>query len=565
MSILLVRNAWMIWRTPTQEGMKVEMPRNAQSTNFVHTPVVRFVRSVRSVRFFSFVRFYKMLLVTLLIMLLSFAVCGCGDGGAGSGAGNGVGNSSGSGAGSDSSISGGALDGQEESNTGSSFSNNYNSAANSDSNTNPGSNSNSDSNTNPVSGTSSDSGSNSDSYSNTNPLSGTSSDSGSNSNSDSAPGSTGSTGFNLIHAQIPGQSNLIGQLRSDLTGEWIDAEAATTRPLAVMIPDNPSALPQYNVSKASVIYECVVESDVCRFLCLFDDWRDLDRIGNVRSARAYYVYWALEWDPIFFHCGNVYYADEILNHPACDNINCVKTNFGWYRVEEEGRIKTQSLYTSTQDVTLAADKLGYQLTHTQYYTRGHFRFADPAYVSDAGEVQGEIHLSALYKDASSSDFTDNPGLDSYCPDSEAADDVCIYPATTVDLSGVYLHDKPQFIYNEATGTYDRYQFGSLHTDAANNDAPLSFKNVILQYCDANMIDLYDHWEYLLMDGGSGYYITNGEAIKITWAKEDTLSPTRYYSLDGTEIVLNPGKTMICIVDSKHIASEAIIFSYSITS
>ncbi|MBQ0042030.1 MAG: DUF3048 domain-containing protein [Lachnospiraceae bacterium] len=312
-----------------------------------------------------------------------------------------------------------------------------------------------------------------------------------------------------------------GFVRSQLTNEWIDDSIANKRPLAVMIPDNPSALPQYGISRASIIYECVVESDVCRLLCLFDDYRDMDRIGNVRSARKYFVYWALEWDPLFFHCGNVYYADEILDHPACDNINCVKINYGWYRVNEAGRIKTQALYTSTKDVETAAEKLGYSLDHTDYFQKNHWRFSN---------ADNELILSA------SDNYSD------------------VFPATMVDFGDIYLHDKPYFVYNEKTGLYDRFQFGDAHIDAAYDDVQLSFKNVLVQFCDADMIDLYDHWEYHTMDGGEGYYLTNGEAIPVTWSKEDTLAPTKFYSTNGQEITLNEGKTMVCVVNSKKASS-----------
>ncbi len=45
----------------------------------------------------------------------------------------------------------------------------------------------------------------------------------------------------------------------------------------------------------------------------------------------------------------------------------------------------------------------------------------------------------------------------------------------------------------------------------------------------------------------GYYITNGKAIPITWSKEDELSPTKYYDMDGKEITLNTGRTYVALV------------------
>ena len=50
-------------------------------------------------------------------------------------------------------------------------------------------------------------------------------------------------------------------------------------------------------------------------------------------------------------------------------------------------------------------------------------------------------------------------------------------------------------------------------------------------------------------GGKGKYITNGKAIDITWKKDTEFGPTRYYDESGTEIVLNRGKTWVCIIQN----------------
>lgn len=304
-----------------------------------------------------------------------------------------------------------------------------------------------------------------------------------------------------------------GYIRSDLTNEWIDEALADSRPLAVMVPDNKTALPQYNISNAGVIYECLAEGKISRLLCIWDDWRDMDRIGNVRSARAYYVYWALEWDPIFCHYGNVLYADPILNADACDNINGTKSPYGYYRVKNEGRITEQTAYTSTEDVLKACEYYDYSLTHTQYYTPEHWQFASET---------NPVDLGASYSNAEN----------------------CTY----VNCQNAYPDDKPYFEYSEEDGVYYRFQFGDKHMDAA-MDTQLSFTNILIQYCDYSVIDQYDHLEYAFNSGGRGYYMTGGKAIPVTWKKAGDLAPTKFYDESGNEIFLNTGKTMVCVVGS----------------
>ena len=49
------------------------------------------------------------------------------------------------------------------------------------------------------------------------------------------------------------------------------------------------------------------------------------------------------------------------------------------------------------------------------------------------------------------------------------------------------------------------------------------------------------------DDSWGYYITNGKAMNITWKKDGEFGVTHYYGPDDQEIVINRGKTWVCIV------------------
>ena len=52
-------------------------------------------------------------------------------------------------------------------------------------------------------------------------------------------------------------------------------------------------------------------------------------------------------------------------------------------------------------------------------------------------------------------------------------------------------------------------------------------------------------------GGSGYYITNGKAIPVTWKKDSTNAPARSYDADGNEITMNQGKTWVCVLQDSY--------------
>ena len=112
-----------------------------------------------------------------------------------------------------------------------------------------------------------------------------------------------------------------GMQRSPLTNEWVDTDVARTRPIAVMIPNESNALPQYNLSLASILYEANVEGRMTRLMAIFEDWDELEKIGNVRSLRNYYAYWAFEWDAFIVHCGQPFFADVLFDDPATQTIN----------------------------------------------------------------------------------------------------------------------------------------------------------------------------------------------------------------------------------------------------
>ena len=84
-----------------------------------------------------------------------------------------------------------------------------------------------------------------------------------------------------------------GMARSRLTNEWVDQDVADTRPIAVITPNESQALPQYSLADASILYEANVEGYMSRLLAIYEDWDQLEKIGNVRSLRSYYAYWAM--------------------------------------------------------------------------------------------------------------------------------------------------------------------------------------------------------------------------------------------------------------------------------
>ena len=86
-----------------------------------------------------------------------------------------------------------------------------------------------------------------------------------------------------------------GQMRSYLSGLPVDKEIGMRRPIAIMLNNLKAAQPMCSISRADVVYEYVVEGAITRLMALFEDYKDLDKIGSVRSCREYFVYTELDY------------------------------------------------------------------------------------------------------------------------------------------------------------------------------------------------------------------------------------------------------------------------------
>ena len=120
------------------------------------------------------------------------------------------------------------------------------------------------------------------------------------------------------------------------------------------------------------------------------------------------------------------------------------------------------------------------------------------------------------------------------------------------MSGCYPLTRCYFEYNESDGLYYRSQYLSGGTDGPHIDGmtgeQLAFKNILVQSVTYEKITDDGYMTFLCHDSTmDGWYFTNGRGIPITWEKSGDYGATRYYDVYGNEILMNTGKTMVCIV------------------
>ena len=124
-----------------------------------------------------------------------------------------------------------------------------------------------------------------------------------------------------------------GQMYSYLTGEPVDVAAGTRRPIAIMINNLQPAVPQSGINQADLLYEIEVEGNITRLMAVFLDPSNIGKIGPVRSARPYFVYFAMDNEAVYSHYGWSQQAQDLITSQNMEDINGM-TAGGFYRSED---------------------------------------------------------------------------------------------------------------------------------------------------------------------------------------------------------------------------------------
>lgn len=310
-----------------------------------------------------------------------------------------------------------------------------------------------------------------------------------------------------------------GKIQSYLTGEWTNEEIATRRPIAVMIPNNRPAMPQYGLSKAGIIYEAPVEGRITRLMAVFEDFDDIERIGPIRSSRDYFVYVAMGYEAVYCNWGLAKpYVEELINRPNYYNVSAAVDGIhnpadeAFYRVDRPGYATEFTGYLKIDGLFKAVERLGYDWNYDESYV--------PPFLFAADDVTADY------------------------PDNDTA--LIIYPGgKTGNNSGGYGAYNPYFEYHEEDHLYYRYQDGKEQIDEYNNEQ-LAVSNVVFQYCHGEVRDSHDYLAFGVHGEGDALVFTNGKVIKGTWMRYDgDFTPAKFYDEKGDEIVFNQGKTWVC--------------------
>ena len=316
--------------------------------------------------------------------------------------------------------------------------------------------------------------------------------------------------------QEPVEETREGMYRSEITNEWIDESLKNQRPVAIMVDNEKTALPHYGLTEADVVYEIMnstANGRITRLMAIVKDWGKIQQFGSVRSTRPTNIMLAAEWNAVLCHDGGPFYIDEWIAKKYSANFS------GGFTRVKNGKAYEFTEYVCAGDLDKKFSASKYSTEYNEYYPGQHYVFSDT-----------EIDLSSV--------------------------------GDTMDCTEIELpfpHNGSRLQYNESTGTYDYYEYGKAHTDPQHGDAQLTFKNLLIQDTTFTQLDKNGYMIYNAIDTGrAGYYITNGKAVAVTWAKTGENTPTVYYDvMTGKPIEINTGKTYIALVPSDSFANIVI--------
>lgn len=284
-------------------------------------------------------------------------------------------------------------------------------------------------------------------------------------------------------------------------------EDSTSRPYAVMINNHPVAREHHcGLQDAYITYEIIVEGGITRYMALFKD-QSTEKIGSVRSARHYFLDYAMENDAYYVHWGWSPQAQSDIATYKVNNINGLYYEGTYFYRDRALAISNEHRgFTTMTMLKQAVSKLGYR-TQTN--------------------KENLLNYTTDTVDLSTKE------------ESQKADEVIIKYSNSVEDT---------YVYDEENKYYLRFVNGKEHTDDVTKKQ-YHYKNIITyQVENYTLQDVENKGRQGIRNigEGEGYYITNGYATKIKWSKKSREEQTEYTYLDGTKIDISDGNTFIQI-------------------
>ena len=296
-----------------------------------------------------------------------------------------------------------------------------------------------------------------------------------------------------------------------LTGlDDLSEKAKGKRPVAVMINNIKASLPQYGISDADLMFECLVEGGITRMMAVYADYTKVPTVCSVRSCRYYFPIFAHGLDAVYFCFGS---------NPTLGTPTLKRLKIDYFNGSE-----------NYDELIFGRDpnRLG-------RYAREH-----------TGIVKGE-NIPALFKKYDiRTDYKE--GKDRYIfnfRDSKKTLAVSKKECKklTLNFSNAYYST---FTYDESTKKYLKQHSGKPHMDSVSGKQ-LSYTNLFIL---ETTVKLYGNGPLVQINwkGGTGYYVSGGTVKPIKWTKKSESANIVIKDKNGKKVTVNKGNIYIGVVN-----------------
>lgn len=302
-----------------------------------------------------------------------------------------------------------------------------------------------------------------------------------------------------------------------LDGLLVDEEKKDIIPIAIVIENLTDSRPQAGLDQAKIVYETLAEGGITRFLAIFDNTQEIEKIGPVRSARPYFFEWTKEVKAIFAHCGGSPQALDMISKSNILDLNQINSGQKYFWRETK-RVAPHNLYTS---IALLKNAIGDKKAEVPFFEEWKFK-----------------------KNASTTSATPTQVISSTSTNIASTTESIVPQKVTINFST--LNYKVDYVYDLEKKAYKR--FVANQPALMENKKEIFVKNLIIQYFPKSY---YDELRIRLetIGEGKGFVCLDGKCQEIKWSKISQESRTRFFYLSGEEVEFNPGNTWIEAISS----------------
>jgi hypothetical protein len=313
---------------------------------------------------------------------------------------------------------------------------------------------------------------------------------------------------------------------SPLTGVVTTPDKRDHPVTGVMIENSGDARPQSGLREAGIVFEAVAEYGITRFLALYQE-SEPGNIGPVRSARPYYLDWAMAFDASYAHVGGSPDALARIKAIGVKDLDQFFNPSAYRRITQ--RYAPHNVYTTRGQLIDLAKAKGWA---TSQYTPL-LRKAEKPYVKPPDPAPAPSGTTGTTSGTKKTE-TKKTETDTRTP----------AVAMDFSISGAFYN--VHYDYDPATNSYKRLMGGAAHLDNETKQVlmPKSVVALVMPY--SLMADGY-HSQYQTEGTGKAFFFQDGTVTVGTWSKGVPRSQFEFKDEAGKPFALNAGQTWFSVV------------------